>query len=128
VVVEDPVPEVRAAVFAQIDTSVPSVPVPSVSVPSVSVPSAPVSGTGSLLSLHAGAMSLDELSTQVEQLDIAPPPSPEHGVLAVAGDGDEALVVAESLAIAGGGSAGDVLVMSPVPMPGRPSWMCLSSP
>ena len=121
-VVEDPSPEVRTAVFEQIET-----PAPPTAAEHVETP-APVPGTGSLLSLSAGAMSIEELAAQVDQLAIAPPASPEQGVLAVAGDGDEALVVAEALAIAGGGSAGDVLVMSPVPMPGRPSWMCLSSP
>ncbi len=73
-------------------------------------------------------MSLEELSAQVDDLAIAPPVPPDRGVLAVAGDGDEALVVAESFAVAAGGSAGDVIVMSPVAMPGRPSWMCLNSP
>ncbi len=94
----------------------------------VGIAPAAVPGIGSLLSLHASGMSLDELAAQVDELAPVAPDSPAHGVIAVAGDGDEALVVAEALSVAAGGDPGDVIVMSPVAMPGRPSWMCLNSP
>ncbi len=141
-VVEDPPPQVHPLVAdaargdepATIDPEpapVAAAPLPVAApapVPTPAPVAAPVPGVGSLLSLNAASMSLDELSAQVDGLAIAAPVSPARGVIAVAGDGDEALVVAESLAIAAGGAAGDVIVMSPVAMPGRPSWMCLNSP
>ena len=128
-VVEDPPPQVHSLVTDAELAPVAPAPVPVAAPAPVPAPVvAPVAGVGSLLSLNAASMSIDELSAQVDGLAIAAPASPERGVIAVAGDGDEALVVAESLALAAGGAAGDVIVMSPVAMPGRPSWMCLNSP
>ena len=135
-VVEDPPPQVHSVAPEAVGADEPApadvaaaAPVPAPAPAAVATPAvAPVPGVGSLLSLSAASMTLDELTAQVEDLAIVAPTSPDRGVIAVAGDGDEALVVAESLAVAAGGAAGDVIVMSPVAMPGRPSWMCLSSP
>lgn len=131
-VVEDPPPQVQSLTTDPEGVRTPVHPPASVAVPLPTTEPArfvtPVPGIGSLLSLNAAAMSIDELTGQVEDLAIVAPASPDRGVIAVAGDGDEALVVAESLAVAAGGAAGDVIVMSPVAMPGRPSWMCLNSP
>ena len=54
-------------------------------------------------------------------------PLPAGGIIAVVGDPDECIAAARTLAVSAGVDPGEVLIMSPEPVAGHPSWMCVTS-
>lgn len=79
------------------------------------------------LTLEAEDLSHEALLAQVSDLMQPSVETPLHGIVAVVGDPDECVAAARNLASMAGVDAGEVLVMSPEPVAGQPSWMCVTT-
>ncbi|HTO01944.1 MAG TPA: hypothetical protein VL068_14855 [Microthrixaceae bacterium] len=79
------------------------------------------------LTLGMGNTSQEGLIEQVADLMGPSAPLPSGGIVAVVGDPDECISAARTLAVSAGIDPGEVLIMSPEPVAGHPTWMCLTS-
>lgn len=126
-VVSDPPPEIRPAVFERLDAAAGPDAADGPDAEAGLDAAAGHPGSVATLVLRAGDLPFEDLVQRVEAIAAPAPSLPPVGVLAVVGDGEEVIAAAEAAAVAAGGAPGDVLVVAPQPLPGRPSWMCLCS-
>ncbi|MGB3412759.1 MAG: hypothetical protein WBA45_16370 [Microthrixaceae bacterium] len=79
------------------------------------------------LTLEAGSLSHDALVARIDDLMHPVVETPTCGIVAVVGDADECVSAARRLAGREGVDPGEVVVMSPEPIVGHPSWMCVTT-
>jgi len=92
-------------------------------------PIAPWDGArGAMLALAARDLSPEQVRDHLEDLVDELPALPTRGVVAVVGEGSDALAVAEGLAADAGIDPGDVLLASPDAGGPRPAWLTITDP
>lgn len=133
-------PEASLEVAPLPDSSHPDSSLPTAEPPATATTSTPEAATAepptpepqfrseaAFLSLEARYLSREDLEVRVSELMGPVPVAPSSGILAVVGDPDECVAAARHLAAIQGADPGEVLVMSPEPVDGHPSWMCVTS-